>query len=132
MKAARIGEGILLDHGTGVVIGCVTLGGTGKETGDGHPIVGDSALLGACIGARAMVAAGSLIKGCVPSHSMVAGNPAKLIGFVDEQDQSLTMEHVLYGFVLHYSSELNATWLNKQILAAAFRGDNTKPNGNLL
>ena len=48
--AARIGRGILLDHGTGVVIGetavvgdrvslmqGVTLGGTGKEAGDRHP-----------------------------------------------------------------------------------------------
>ncbi|XP_024004646.1 serine acetyltransferase 4 isoform X3 [Eutrema salsugineum] len=112
--AARIGEGILLDHGTGVVIGetavigdrvsilhGVTLGGTGKETGDRHPKIGDGALLGACvtilgnirIGAGAMVAAGSLVLKDVPSHSMVAGNPAKLIGFVDEQDPSLTMEH---------------------------------------
>ncbi|ESQ53532.1 hypothetical protein EUTSA_v10025792mg [Eutrema salsugineum] len=87
--AARIGEGILLDHGTGVVIGetavigdrvsilhGVTLGGTGKETGDRHPKIGDGALLGACvtilgnirIGAGAMVAAGSLVLKDVPSH----------------------------------------------------------------
>ncbi|XP_010446901.1 PREDICTED: serine acetyltransferase 4-like [Camelina sativa] len=112
--AARIGKGILLDHGTGVVIGetavigdrvsilhGVTLGGTGKETGDRHPNIGDGALLGACvtilgnikIGAGAMIAAGSLVLKDVPSHSMVAGNPAKLIGFIDEQDPSLTMEH---------------------------------------
>ncbi|KFK30207.1 hypothetical protein AALP_AA7G232000 [Arabis alpina] len=112
--AARIGKGILLDHGTGVVIGetavigdrvsilhGVTLGGTGKETGDRHPNIGDGALLGACvtilgnikIGAGAMVAAGSLVLKDVPLYSMVAGNPAKLIGFVDEQDPSLTMEH---------------------------------------
>ncbi|CAH2076621.1 unnamed protein product [Thlaspi arvense] len=107
-SAARIGEGILLDHGTGVVIGetsvigdrC-TLGGTGKEIGDRHPKIGDGAVLGTCatilgnirIGAGAMVAAGSLVLKDVPSHSMVAGNPAKLIGFVDEQDQSLTMKH---------------------------------------
>ncbi|XP_010531004.1 PREDICTED: serine acetyltransferase 2-like [Tarenaya hassleriana] len=112
--AAKIGEGILLDHGTGVVIGetavignrvsilhGVTLGGTGKETGDRHPKVGDGALLGASvtilgnirIGAGAMVAAGSLVLKDIPSHSMVAGNPAKVIGFVNEQDPSLTMKH---------------------------------------
>lgn len=54
----------------------VTLGGTGKETGDRHPKIGDGALLGACvtilgnirIGAGAMVAAGSLVLKDVPSH----------------------------------------------------------------
>ncbi|KAG7623014.1 Hexapeptide repeat [Arabidopsis suecica] len=135
-RAARIGKGILLDHGTGVVIGetavigdrvsilhGVTLGGTGKETGDRHPNIGDGALLGACvtilgnikIGAGAMVAAGSLVLKDVPSHSMVAGNPAKLIGFVDEQDPSMTMEH-------------DATREFFQNVAVAYR--ETIPNGS--
>jgi serine O-acetyltransferase len=104
----------LLDHGTGVVIGetavigngvsilhGVTLGGTGKETGDRHPKIGEGALLGACvtilgnisIGAGAMVAAGSLVLKDVPSHSVVAGNPAKLIRVMEEQDPSLAMKH---------------------------------------
>ncbi|GAA0182829.1 acetyltransferase [Lithospermum erythrorhizon] len=112
--AARIGEGILLDHATGVVIGetavvgdrvslmqGVTLGGTGKETGDRHPKVGQGALIGASvtvlgnikIGEGAMIAAGSLVLKDVPPHSMVAGIPAKLIGYVTEQDPSLTMKH---------------------------------------
>ncbi|OMP11387.1 hypothetical protein CCACVL1_00550 [Corchorus capsularis] len=112
--AAKIGDGILLDHGTGVVIGetavvgnrvslmhGVTLGGTGKEIGDRHPKVGDGALLGACvtvlgnikIGEGAMVAASSLVLKHVPPHSMVAGTPAQVIGSMDEQDPSLTMNH---------------------------------------
>ena len=58
--AAKIGKGILVDHGTGLVIGEtavvgddvsmlheVTLGGTGKETGDRHPKVGNGVLIGA-------------------------------------------------------------------------------------
>ncbi|HEY5997236.1 MAG TPA: hypothetical protein VIU29_09445, partial [Candidatus Deferrimicrobiaceae bacterium] len=58
--AARIGKGIMIDHGTGVVIGEtavigddvsmlheVTLGGTGKERGDRHPKVGDGVMIGA-------------------------------------------------------------------------------------
>lgn len=58
--AARIGKGVLLDHGTGVVIGetCVigdnvsimqgvTLGGTGKEAGNRHPKVHPGVLIGA-------------------------------------------------------------------------------------
>ncbi|XP_010432254.1 PREDICTED: serine acetyltransferase 4-like isoform X2 [Camelina sativa] len=134
--AARIGKGILLDHGTGVVIGetavigdrvsilhGVTLGGTGKETGDRHPNIGDGALLGACvtilgnikIGAGAMIAAGSLVLKDVPSHSMVAGNPAKLIGLIDEKDPSLTMEH-------------DATREFFQNVAVAYR--HTIPNGS--
>lgn len=112
--AAKIGDGVLLDHATGVVIGetavignrvsimqGVTVGGTGKETGDRHPKVGDGALIGASatilgniiIGEGAMVAAGSLVLKEVPPHSMVAGIPAKVIGYTDDQDPSLTMKH---------------------------------------
>ncbi|KAG8660076.1 serine acetyltransferase 2 isoform X3 [Manihot esculenta] len=112
--AARIGDGILLDHGTGVVIGetavvgnrvsmmhGVTLGGTGKEVGDRHPKVGDGALIGACstilgnirIGEGAMIAAGSLVLKNVDPHSMMAGIPATVIGYVDEKHPSLTMKH---------------------------------------
>ncbi|GLT39331.1 hypothetical protein SLA2020_135290 [Shorea laevis] len=112
--AARIGDGILLDHATGVVIGetavvgnCVslmhgvTLGGTGKETGDRHPKVGDGPLLGARvtvlgnikIGEGAMLAAGSLVLKDAPPHSMMAGTPAQVLGYIDEQDPSLTMNH---------------------------------------
>ncbi|KAK1296274.1 putative serine acetyltransferase 2 [Acorus calamus] len=112
--AAKIGEGILLDHGTGVVIGetavvgnrvslmqAVTLGGTGKETGDRHPKIGQGALIGAgatilgniIVGEGAMIAAGSLVLKDIPPHSMVAGNPAMVIGRVEEQDPSMTMKH---------------------------------------
>ncbi|XP_024177788.1 serine acetyltransferase 4 [Rosa chinensis] len=112
--ASKIGEGVLLDHGTGVVIGetavignrvslmqGVTLGGTGKEIGDRHPKIGEGALIGASatilgnikIGQGAMIAACSLVLKDVPPHSMVAGIPAKVIGYVDEKDPSLTMKH---------------------------------------
>ncbi|KAL5706184.1 serine O-acetyltransferase [Ranunculus cassubicifolius] len=112
--AARIGEGILLDHGTGVVIGetavignkvslmqAITLGGTGKETGDRHPKIGQGALLGPGaiilgnirIGDGAMIAAGSLVLKDIPAHSIVAGIPAKVVGYVQGQDPSLTMKH---------------------------------------
>ncbi|KAK2966859.1 hypothetical protein RJ640_027818, partial [Escallonia rubra] len=112
--AAQIGEAILLDHGTGLVIGetavvgnrvslmqGVTLGGTGKEIGDRHPKVGQGALIGASatilgnikIGEGAMIAANSLVLKDVPPHSMVAGIPAMVLGYIDEQDPSLTMKH---------------------------------------
>ncbi|XP_073102752.1 probable serine acetyltransferase 2 isoform X2 [Elaeis guineensis] len=112
--AAKIGEGILLDHGTGLVIGetavvgnkvslmqGVTLGGTGKEVGDRHPKIGQGALIGAgatilgniTVGEGAMVAAGSLVLKNIPSHSIAAGNPAKVVGHAEGEDPSLTMKH---------------------------------------
>ncbi|XP_014519397.1 serine acetyltransferase 2 [Vigna radiata var. radiata] len=112
--AAKIGEGILLDHGTGVVIGetaiignrvslmhGVTLGGTGKEIGDRHPKVGEGALIGASatilgnikIGEGAMIAAGSLVLKDVPPHSIAAGIPAKVISGLEDHDPSLAMKH---------------------------------------
>lgn len=112
--AARIGKAILLDHGTGIVIGetavvgdrvsmlqGVTLGGTGKVAGDRHPKIGEGVLIGAgatilgniTVGRGAMVAAGSLVLRDVPPHSMVAGTPAKVVGVSEEPTPSLTMKH---------------------------------------
>ena len=99
--AARIGSGILIDHGTGVVIGEtavvednvsmlheVTLGGTGKESGDRHPkvrrgvlIVRAPKILGNIeIGIGAKVAACSVVLRDVPPHTTVAGIPAPVVG----------------------------------------------------
>jgi serine O-acetyltransferase len=99
--AARIGKGILIDHGTSVVIGEtavvgddvsmlheVTLGGTGKESGDRHPKVGNGVLIGAGakilgnirIGDGSKIAAGSIVLNEVPPHSTVAGIPARVVG----------------------------------------------------
>jgi len=101
--AARIGSGILLDHGTGVVIGetavvgnhvslvqNVSLGGTGKDAGDRHPRIGDNVLIGAGatvlgaidVGKGAQVAAGSLVLKPVAPRTMVAGSPAAVVGVV--------------------------------------------------
>ncbi|RVW50168.1 Serine acetyltransferase 1, chloroplastic [Vitis vinifera] len=98
---AKIGRGILLDHATGVVIGetavigddvsilhNVTLGGTGKVSGDRHPKLGDGVLIGAgtCIlgnvriGDGAKVGAGSVVLKEVPPKTTAVGNPARLVG----------------------------------------------------
>ncbi|XP_047149254.1 serine acetyltransferase 2-like [Vigna umbellata] len=111
--AATIGNGVLVDHGTGVVIGetaiignrvslmqGVTLGGTGKETGDRHPKVAEGVLIGAHatilgnlqVGECVMIAAGSLVLHDVPPHSIVAGVPAKVIGRVREHYPSLNIQ----------------------------------------
>lgn len=110
--AAQIGKGVLLDHGTGVVIGetavignnvsilqNVTLGGTGKQHGDRHPKVSDNVLIGASatilgnidIGKGSQVAAGSLVLKPVPPKAMVAGSPAKVVGKV-QGNPALNME----------------------------------------
>ena len=114
--AARIGRGILIDHGTGVVIGetavvedevsmlhDVTLGGTGKETGDRHPKVRQGVLIGAGakilgnveIGTGAKIGAGSVVLTSVKPHCTVAGVPARVVGKPCDEDPALTMDHRL-------------------------------------
>jgi serine O-acetyltransferase len=66
----------------------VTLGGTGKETGDRHPKIERGVLIGAGakvlgnirIGEEARIAAGSVVLNDVPSRCTVAGVPAKPVG----------------------------------------------------
>jgi len=98
--AAEIGRGIMLDHATGIVIGetavveddvsimqDVTLGGTGKESGDRHPKIRRGVLLslGAKIlgnieiGEYSRVGAGSVVLKSVPPHCTAVGVPAKLV-----------------------------------------------------
>jgi serine O-acetyltransferase len=114
--AARIGCGILLDHATSFVVGEtaiieddvsilheVTLGGTGKETGDRHPIVRTGVLLGAGakilgrveIGEGAKVGAGSVVLNDVPPHCTVAGVPAEIVGISADASPALAMNQRL-------------------------------------
>jgi len=99
--AAEIGQGIMFDHATGIVVGetavieddvtmlhGVTLGGTGKEQGDRHPKVRKGVLIGTSasiignieIGEGAKVGAGSVVMEDVPAQVTVAGVPARIVG----------------------------------------------------
>jgi serine O-acetyltransferase len=111
--AARIGCGIIIDHGTSVVIGEtavvddnvsilheVTLGGTGKATGDRHPKVRRGVLLGAGakilgnieIGIGSKVAAGSVVLRDVPPGTTVAGIPARVVARCTVAEPALEMD----------------------------------------
>jgi serine O-acetyltransferase len=115
---ATLGHGIMLDHGTGIVIGgtavvghnCsilhhVTLGGTGKTGVDRHPKIGDGVLLGAGasilgnirVGDGCQIGAGTLVIQDLPPHCVVVGVPAKIIGsFINvEMQPSLSMNQTL-------------------------------------
>ena len=114
--AARIGSGIFIDHGTSVVIGEtavleddvsmlheVTLGGTGKQTGDRHPKIRRGVLLGAGakvlgnveVGEGAKVAAGSVVLSDVPPHSTAAGVPARIVRGAGTDSPALEMDQTL-------------------------------------
>ncbi len=114
--AARLGQGLLLDHGTGVVVGetavidddvsmlqGVTLGGTGKQSGDRHPKIRRGVLIGAgakvlggiTVGEGAKVGAGSIVLENVPPYTTVVGNPARIVGVRHTQMPALTMDQTL-------------------------------------
>ena len=116
--AAKIGCGVMIDHATGLVVGetavvedcvsimqSVTLGGTGKVSGDRHPKIRKGVLLGPGatilgnieIGEGAMVAASSVVLKSVAAHTVVAGVPSKVVGQVDIDEPSKAMNHYFKG-----------------------------------
>lgn len=97
---AEVGEGLFIDHGSGVVIGetaeignnvtiyqGVTLGGTGKEKGKRHPTIGDNVVISAgakilgsfIVGRNSKIGAGSVVLKAVPPESTVVGVPGKVV-----------------------------------------------------
>ena len=97
---ARIGKGVFIDHGMGVVIGetseigdrCllyqgVTLGGTGKESGKRHPTLEANVVVGAgakvlggiCVGSNTRIGAGSVVVKNVDANSTVVGIPGRIV-----------------------------------------------------
>ena len=112
---ATIGKGLLIDHGSGVVIGetaeigdnCtiyqgVTLGGTGKDKGKRHPTLGDNVMVGSGakvlgpfkVGDNARVAAGAVVLSEVPPNSTAVGVPARIVRVNGARVGSLDQIHV--------------------------------------
>ncbi len=97
---AKIGHGLFIDHGMGIVFGetteigdnCtiyhgVTLGGTGKENGKRHPTLGDNVLIGAgtkvlgpvYIGDNVRIGSGSVVLKNLPANCTAVGVPAEIV-----------------------------------------------------
>lgn len=114
--AARIGQGIMIDHAHSIVVGetavvgdnvsmlhSVTLGGTGKEDDDRHPKICDGVLIGAGakvlgnikVGHCSRIAAGSVVLEEVPPMKTVAGVPAKIVGEAGCSQPSISMDQIL-------------------------------------
>ncbi len=114
--AARIGQGIFLDHATGFVVGAtaviednvsimqsVTLGGTGKEKGDRHPKIRHGVLLGAGakvlgnieVGHCSRIASGSIVLHDVPPNSTAVGVPARVVGPAGCMEPARSMDQIL-------------------------------------
>lgn len=112
--SARIGKGIMIDHGHDIVIGetavvednvsilqGVTLGGTGKEEGDRHPKIRHGVLIGAGakilgnieVGHCSRIAACSVVLHDVPPNVTVAGVPAKIVGYAGCAEPARVMDH---------------------------------------
>ncbi len=104
--AAKIGRGLFIDHGMGVVIGetaevgdnvtiyqGVTLGGTGKDTGKRHPTIGNDVLIGAGakilgpfkVGDGAKIAANAVLLKEIPDGATAVGIPARVISINGER-----------------------------------------------
>ena len=97
---AKIGKGLFIDHGTGVVIGetaiigdnvtmfhGVTLGGTGKEKGKRHPTIGNNVFIGSGakllgninIGDNVKIGANAVVLKDIPQNATVVGIPGKIV-----------------------------------------------------
>ncbi len=111
---AKIGDGVFIDHGMGVVIGetaevgnnvtlyqGVTLGGTGKEKGKRHPTVGNNVVIGTgakilgpiVIGDYAKIGAGSVVLNNVPANTTVVGVPGRVVIYDGERIPSVDLNH---------------------------------------
>lgn len=97
---AKLGPGLFIDHGMGLVIGetaelgsnvtlyqGVTLGGTGKEKGKRHPTIGNNVVISSgakvlgsfTVGDNSKIGSGSVVLTEVPPNSVVVGIPGRIV-----------------------------------------------------
>ena len=112
---AKIGKGLLIDHGSGVVIGetaeigdyCLlyqgcTLGGTGKDHGKRHPTLGNNVMVGCgakvlgpfTVGDNAKIAANAVVLEPVPANSTAVGVPARIVKQNGKRTCDLDQVHI--------------------------------------
>lgn len=112
--AAKIGKGVFIDHGMGVVVGetavigdnCtiyqgVTLGGTGKDKGKRHPTIGNNVLIGCgakvlgpfSVGDNSKIAANAVVLQEVPANCTCVGIPAKIVK-IDNKKVETNFDHI--------------------------------------
>lgn len=112
---ATIGKRLVIDHGTGVVIGetaeigddvliyqGVTLGGTGKDVGKRHPTIGNGVMISSGakvlgpfkVGDGARIAAGAVVLEEVPAGATVVGVPARVVRLNGEKVKPLDQIHI--------------------------------------
>ena len=110
-----IGRGLVIDHGSGVIIGettvigdnvtlyqGVTLGGTGKEQGKRHPTLEDNVMVSAgakilgsfTIGENSKIGAGSVVLEEVPPNCTVVGVPGRIVRMDNKKVPRLDMDQV--------------------------------------
>ena len=144
---AKIGKGLFIDHGMGVVIGetaeigdnCtiyqnVTLGGTGKDHGKRHPTLGNDVMIGSGakvlgpfrVGDGARVASGAVVLDEVPDNATAVGVPARIVRINGIKTCNLDQIHVSDPVaqelcrlsVEHTKLKLEVEDLKKQLAAA--------------
>lgn len=112
---AKIGKGLFIDHGMGIVIGetaeigdnCtlyqnVTLGGTGKDKGKRHPTIGNNVLIGCGakvlgpfkVGDNAKIAANAVVLYEVPENSTAVGVPARVVRINNQKVSSMDLDQI--------------------------------------
>lgn len=125
--AAVLGGGLFIDHATGVVVGetavignnCsflhgITLGSSGKDTGDRHPKLGNDVLIGCgaailgniTIGSNTKIGAGSIVLRHIPSNVTAVGNPARIVGHNQCDSAGGNMDLAMKN--VKYLNEMNA------------------------
>ena len=129
---AKLGRGLFIDHGMGLVIGetaeiginvtlyqGVTLGGTGKERGKRHPTIGDNVVVASgakvlgsfTVGPNSKIGSGSVVLHEVPPNSVVVGIPGRVVtqnGVKITPDGGIDLNHdVLPDPVAEYETAMS-------------------------